>query len=76
MIKDLEELANFLKICRKQGVNEIKFAGVSVCFGDLLKKSKAGQDSEAQEEKEIPTDGPTDEELMFFSAGGPVNENN
>lgn len=76
MIKDLHELANFLKICRKQGVNEIRFAGVSVCFGDLPKKSKDGQDSENSEDKEIPTDGPTEEEIMFFSAGGPVNENN
>lgn len=67
MIKDLHELTNFLKVCRKHGVNEIKFEGVSVSFGDLPKKGKDGEDSK---DSEIPTDELTPEQLMFYSAGG------
>lgn len=72
MIKTLDELTAFLKICRKQGVTEIKFEGLSVNFGELPKKSRSESD-----ETEIQTDELTPEQLMFFSAGGTMpNENN
>lgn len=67
MIKSLDELTAFLKICRKQGVTDIKFEGLSVTFGELSKKErKAGDEDEA----EIPTDELSQEQLMFFSSGG------
>lgn len=69
MIKSLEELTDFLKICRKQGVTEIKFGEVSVSFGALPMKRR-----EASEQQEIPTDEMSPEELMFYSAGIPINE--
>jgi hypothetical protein len=73
LIKSLEEFAEFLKICRKQGVTEVSCHGVSVNFGDHPKKKK----DDAEEQGVIPTDEPTMEELMFYSATGlPVNENN
>lgn len=69
MVKDLEELAAFLKICRKQGVTDIKFAGFSVIFGDVPKKRKDGEiDSD---DTDVPTDELTPEQLMFYSAGVP-----
>lgn len=71
MIKSLDELTEFLKICRKQGVTEIKFEGVSVSFGELPKKSRAG----AVDDTEPVTDELTPEQLMFYSAGGSGNEN-
>ena len=61
MLDDLKELDKFLKICRKQGVNEITFQGIAVKFGDLPVKS-----SEAIEE-EIPTETLTPEQLMFYA---------
>lgn len=67
MIKTLDEFTTFLKICRKQGVNEVKFEGVSVSFGDLPRKLKDGEDSKDQD---IPTDELSPEQLMFYSAGG------
>lgn len=70
MIKDLKELTEFLKICRKQGVTEIKFDGVSVCLGPLPKKVKGEEPDDA----EIPTDELTPEQLMYFSAGGPPEQ--
>lgn len=65
MIKDLDELTAFLKICRKQGVTDITFEGLTVKFGELPQKSR--KDTEA-EESDIPTDAMTPEELMYFSA--------
>lgn len=64
MIKDLSELAQFLKMCRKTGVRGIKFSGIDVTFGDLPKKQ------DASDEVDIPTEELTPEQLMFFSAGG------
>lgn len=66
MIKDLKELQALLKLCRKQGITEIKLGDVSVKFGDLPKKSSESEESE----DEIPTDELTPEQLMFFSVGG------
>lgn len=64
MIKDLSELQKFLKLCRKQGVKEIKFDGLVVSFGDLPRKQ------EDDESDEIQTEEPSIEQLMFLSAGG------
>lgn len=69
MIKDLEELARFLKLCRKQGVTEIRCCGVHVGFGDLPAK-KQGAEPEDASDTDIPTEELTPEQLMFFSAGG------
>ncbi len=67
MIKDLKELQALLKLCRKQGVTEINLEGVLIKFGELPKKQTGSED----DGDEIQTDEPTDEQLMFLSAGGP-----
>lgn len=64
MIKDLKELQSLLKLCRKQGVTEISLSGTVIKFGELPKKSSEPED----DSDEIPTDGLTPEQLMFFSA--------
>lgn len=68
MIKDLNEFTTFLKICRKQGVKEVKLADVTVSFGDLPKRPK---DTDA-DDAEIPVEELTPEQLMFYSSGGPA----
>lgn len=67
MISNIKDLEAFLKLCRKQGVTEIKFEGVSVIFGELPSKPRRGED----EDKEIQTDEPTPEQLAFYSVGIP-----
>lgn len=62
LLNDLKELERFLKICRKQGITEISFDGVAVKFGDLPLKPSAHE-----EETEIPSDGLTPEQLMFYA---------
>ncbi len=66
MIKDLTELQAFLKICRKQGVSEIRFSGTTVIFGEAPSKSRKDDDvdPEGLPEELSP------EQLMFYSAGG------
>ncbi len=66
MLKDLKELERFFKICRKQGVADISFDGVSVKFGEL--PSKASNQSE--EVDEIPSDDLTPEELLYYAVNG------
>ncbi len=64
MIKTLDEFTKFLKICRKQGVTDVKFEGISVVFGELSRKGR-----EEADDVEIPTDEMTLEQQMFYSAG-------
>jgi hypothetical protein len=64
MLDDLKEFEKFLKICRKQGVTDVTFAGVSVKLGDLpLKPNESESD-------EIPTDELTPEELIYYAVNG------
>lgn len=64
MLDDLKEFEKFLKICRKQGVTDVTFAGVSVKLGDLpLKRDESDSD-------EIPTDELTPEQLMYYAVNG------
>ena len=62
---DLKELDKFLKICRKQGVQEIDCEGVKVKFGDMpTKRDLVDQDDE------IDTESLTPEQLMFYHTNG------
>lgn len=69
MIKSLEDLSNVLKMCRKQGVSSIVADGIAIQFHEQFKKPR---EAEAVATGEPETDGPTDEQLMFYSAGEPV----
>lgn len=64
MIKSLDELTAFLKICRKQGVTNITCEGLVVSFGDLPVKQRMNDSDE------IPTDELTPEQLAYYSVGG------
>jgi hypothetical protein len=65
MLNDLKEFEKFLKICRKQGVKDVTFSGVSVTLGDLPAKS-----SQQEESDEIPTDELSPEQMMFYAVNG------
>ncbi len=58
---DLKELEKFLKVCRKQGVTDIIFDGVTVKFGELPRKELTNDDPE-----EVATAGMSADELMFY----------
>lgn len=71
MIENQKDLASLLKLCRKQGVTEIAFGGVSVKFGDLPPRNsrQADDGDEASEDPNVdPMTGLTSEQLAFYSA--------
>lgn len=65
LITDLKELEKFFKLCRKQGVKDISFDGVSVKFGDLPTKLISSDETE-----DLQTETLTDEDLMFLAVQG------
>lgn len=65
MIKDQAELQKLLKLCRKQGVTEITFDGVSIKFGSM---PAARLPSNGDVDEDMETDEPTIEQLMFLSS--------
>jgi hypothetical protein len=70
VIKDQKELAALLKLCRKAGVTEITFEGVSIKFGDLPARTGKADEAEADEPPDPnvdPMTGLTTEQLAFFS---------
>lgn len=70
MITDLKQLKQLLEMCRKTGVAEIKVGECSIKFGDM---PVATQPSQPQ--SSIPGNAmPSDEEIMFWSAGGGLSE--
>ena len=78
MIKDLKELEKLLKLCRKQGVTEIKLQDVELKLGDLPQAQSQSQepDQEAQDAwLGLPPGFPSEEQLKYYSAGGaPLEE--
>lgn len=62
MLEDLKEFEKFLKICRKQGVSDVSWNGVSVKLGELPQKASAPEEAE-----DISNDVPSDEELAFYA---------
>lgn len=60
MINDLKEFEKFLKICRKQGVSDVSFAGLSVKLGEMPKREVS------DELDTIPTDELSPDDLAFY----------
>jgi len=71
MIANLKDLQALLKLCRKQGVSSIKVGGTEITFGDMPKKQADATPDEGDVPDDPNSDGLTPEELMFYSAGLP-----
>lgn len=78
MIKDLKELEKLLKLCRKQGVTEIKLGDIALTLGDLPTEKPEASIEEAESTDpyaNFPTGTLTPEQLIFYSSGGiPEND--
>ena len=64
MLTDLKELEKFFKLCRKNGIVDISFEGITVKFGDPP-APKTAASSEEVDESQISE--PTPEELMYYA---------
>jgi len=76
LIESLKELEKLLKLCRKQGVQKIKFDNVELELGDIPHEAGGSISNEINDPyKGFPTGELTPEQLMFYSAGGiPEND--
>lgn len=73
MIENLKDLERLLKLCRKQGITDIKLGSVEIKFGDLP-ASERGQAFQEEQPADPYANFPQGElsptQLMFYSAGG------
>jgi hypothetical protein len=73
MIENLKDLERLLKLCRRQGVQEIELGTVKLKLGDLpvVETPHVAGDTEPRDPYvDFPDVVLTPEQLMFYSAGG------
>lgn len=71
MITSLKDLEKLLKLCRKQGVTEIKLKDIEFKLGDIpMEKSGTLIADETDPLSNFPQGELTPDQLMFYSAGG------
>lgn len=70
MITDIKDLKQLFKLCRQQGVTEIKVAGVEIKFGEVPLTQSNVQIEESEPYSGFPQGELTPEQLLFYSAGG------
>lgn len=78
MINNLKDLSNLLKLCRKQGVTEIKLGEIQFKLGDLpsdLSQSNYRDSDPLDPYAGFPQGELSPEQLAFYSSGGlPEND--
>jgi hypothetical protein len=75
MIKDLKEFQKLLKICRSQGITDLKYNGLEVKFGELPSTVQSESYREVDEPFVNPYDDFPDElmspeQLAYYANGG------
>lgn len=79
MIQNLKELEKLLKLCRKQGVTEIKLGSVELKLGDMpVSQAEFTQTANAPDPRDPLANFPegmlTPEQLAYYSSGGSPDE--
>lgn len=80
MINDLKDLQKLFKLCRAQGITDLKIGGIEVKFGDVPQTTTAMADNFSSEDPanpyaNFPQGELTPEQLMFYASGGmPEND--
>lgn len=73
-IKNARDLAKIADLCRKKGITEIKIGEncIELKIGDKPEKRPrlSSRASNKEQDKPLQESGPTEEELLFWSAGG------
>lgn len=70
MIENLKDLERLLKLCRKQGVTDIKLGTVELKLGNLPREEAPAEHDPKNPLANFPVGELTPEQLMFYSAGG------
>jgi len=75
---DLKELKALVKYLRKEGITEFKNGDLEFKLGETPTKQKRApkinSKIEVSEQVNIDTDYPTEEEMLYYSAGGMSTE--
>jgi len=75
---DLKQLTKIIKLCTKYGLKSFKNEQVELVFSDEiqteLRNSKQKSKLVEGQNEEFKTDGPSQEELLFWSSSGPEVE--
>ncbi len=80
MITDLKDLQKLFKLCRAQGITDLKISGIEVKFGELpqTKRELAYQEMDEQEiadpYAEFPSNVMSPEQLAYYANGGLVKD--
>lgn len=75
MIESLKDLEKLLKLCRKQGVTEIKLGTVELKLGDLpMDHTKTMIVDELNPLANFPQGDLSPEQLAFYASGGMPEE--
>lgn len=74
MITNLKELEKLFKLCRKQGISKFSIGEISFDVGDLPqvsgKQEPLDETDDANPYANFPAGDLTQEQIMFYSAGG------
>ena len=71
MIESLKDLEKLLKLCRKQGVTEIKLGSVEFKLGSLpIEQVQVLENNPADPYANMPQGILTEDQLAFYSSGG------
>lgn len=75
MIENLKDLQKLFKLCRAQGITDLKINGIEVSFGNLPTEHLSSDSDYVPGEivdpySKFPTGELTPEQLAFYSAGG------
>jgi hypothetical protein len=74
-VVDIKELKKLIKYLRAEGITEFKSGDMEFKLGQKqLKTTNKSKQVDVSEEVNIPDDGPSGEELLFWSAGGAQQE--
>jgi len=70
-LPDLKKLKGIIALCRKTGVKTIKIDNIELTLSEEAPMSqyKASKASKNDVQGRVDTDGPTNEELLFWSTG-------
>lgn len=70
MIESLKDLEKLLRLCRKQGVTEIKLGSVELKLGDMPQEKAQLEHDPVDPLRNFPSGELSAEQLMFYSTGG------
>lgn len=71
IIKDLTDLDKLISLCRKRGIKAVKVGDLELTLGEpepKVKRKPRKAAAATQEAEDIESDGPTSDDMLFWSS--------